>query len=112
MPQLAEHLERWLWLVYLSTSLKLFLERLVPGLQSVQALCLGSCSFLHIRLAVKDECDRRTKQPLMASACAAGLQALLKKVSGWLKPHGKLFVHHFCHKRFFYNFEVCLDYSR
>ncbi|KAK9835503.1 hypothetical protein WJX74_001789 [Apatococcus lobatus] len=33
-------------------------------------------------------------------------QALLKKVSGWLKPHGKLFVHHFCHKRFFYNFEV------
>ena len=34
------------------------------------------------------------------------MQALLTKVAGWLKPHGKLFVHHFCHKRFFYNFEV------
>lgn len=30
---------------------------------------------------------------------------LLKRVSGWLKPEGKLFVHVFCHRRHLYLFE-------
>ncbi|KAF7830437.1 (S)-coclaurine N-methyltransferase [Senna tora] len=30
---------------------------------------------------------------------------LLKKISGWLKEDGFLFVHHFCHKAFAYHFE-------
>ncbi|KAF3333444.1 (S)-coclaurine N-methyltransferase-like protein [Carex littledalei] len=30
---------------------------------------------------------------------------LLKKISGWMKPDGLLFVHHFCHKTFAYHFE-------
>ncbi|MBX3419959.1 MAG: class I SAM-dependent methyltransferase [Pirellulaceae bacterium] len=32
-------------------------------------------------------------------------QLLLKRISGWLKPEGKLFVHHFCHREFAYPFE-------
>lgn len=32
--------------------------------------------------------------------------ALLKKVAGWMKPDGRLFVHYFCHKNFAYNFET------
>ncbi|KAL6216827.1 hypothetical protein ACLB2K_010045 [Fragaria x ananassa] len=30
---------------------------------------------------------------------------LLKKISGWMKQDGLLFVHHFCHKAFAYHFE-------
>ncbi|CAN6588703.1 unnamed protein product [Malus baccata var. baccata] len=30
---------------------------------------------------------------------------LLKKISGWMKDDGLLFVHHFCHKAFAYHFE-------
>ncbi|XP_054798618.1 (S)-coclaurine N-methyltransferase-like isoform X2 [Prosopis cineraria] len=30
---------------------------------------------------------------------------LLKKIAGWLKEDGLLFVHHFCHKAFAYHFE-------
>ncbi|KAJ4769826.1 (S)-coclaurine N-methyltransferase [Rhynchospora pubera] len=30
---------------------------------------------------------------------------LLKKISGWMKPDGLLFVHYFCHKTFAYHFE-------
>ncbi len=31
---------------------------------------------------------------------------LMKRISGWLKPDGKLFVHIFTHKKFAYKFEV------
>jgi cyclopropane-fatty-acyl-phospholipid synthase len=31
---------------------------------------------------------------------------LLKRISGWLRPAGKLFVHHFCHRKFAYPFET------
>jgi cyclopropane-fatty-acyl-phospholipid synthase len=30
---------------------------------------------------------------------------LLEKVSGWLAPSGKLFIHIFCHKTFAYHFQ-------
>lgn len=33
-------------------------------------------------------------------------RALLAKISGWLEPEGKLFIHIFTHKRFAYAFEV------
>jgi len=33
-------------------------------------------------------------------------QELLKRISGWLRPDGKLFVHHFCHREFAYPFET------
>lgn len=33
---------------------------------------------------------------------------LLKKISGWMKDDGLLFVHHFCHKAFAYHLEVNL----
>ncbi|CAA7402947.1 unnamed protein product [Spirodela intermedia] len=32
-------------------------------------------------------------------------KVLLKKISGWMKEDSLLFVHHFCHKAFAYNFE-------
>ncbi|OMO66976.1 Mycolic acid cyclopropane synthase [Corchorus capsularis] len=32
-------------------------------------------------------------------------QALLKKISNWMKQDGLLFVHYFCHKAFAYHFE-------
>ena len=31
---------------------------------------------------------------------------LLERIENWLKPEGRLFVHHFCHRRFLYPFEV------
>lgn len=31
---------------------------------------------------------------------------LLKKIAGWLKEDGFLFIHYFCHKAFAYHFEV------
>ena len=33
-------------------------------------------------------------------------EALLRRVAGWLKPDGLLFVHVFCHKEFAYLFET------
>ncbi len=33
-------------------------------------------------------------------------QELLSRISGWLHPRGKLFVHHFCHREFSYPFET------
>ena len=33
-------------------------------------------------------------------------QALLRKIAGWLKPQGLLFVHIFTHKTLAYHFEV------
>ena len=33
-------------------------------------------------------------------------ERLLERISSWLKPDGKLFVHHFCHRRFAYPFET------
>lgn len=33
-------------------------------------------------------------------------QALLEKVSRWLKNDGKLFIHYFCHRQFVYEFET------
>ncbi|XP_010526043.1 PREDICTED: (S)-coclaurine N-methyltransferase-like isoform X1 [Tarenaya hassleriana] len=35
--------------------------------------------------------------------------ALLKKISGWMKEDGLLFVHYFCHKTFAYHFEDVND---
>ncbi|KAL4195245.1 hypothetical protein AMTRI_Chr05g63660 [Amborella trichopoda] len=32
-------------------------------------------------------------------------QALLRKISKWMKPDGLLFIHYFCHKTFAYHFE-------
>ncbi|MBN1628651.1 MAG: class I SAM-dependent methyltransferase [Thermoleophilia bacterium] len=32
-------------------------------------------------------------------------EELLRRISGWLKPRGLLFVHVFCHRRFLYAFE-------
>ena len=32
-------------------------------------------------------------------------ERLLHRISNWLRPDGKLFVHHFCHRRFTYPFE-------
>lgn len=32
-------------------------------------------------------------------------EELLKRISGWLRPEGKLFVHIFCHRQFAYPFE-------
>lgn len=36
---------------------------------------------------------------------------LMERISNWLKPGGKLFVHIFCHNRFTYPFEVTDDSS-
>ncbi len=33
-------------------------------------------------------------------------QLLLRRIAGWLKPDGRLFVHIFCHRRFAYSFET------
>ena len=33
-------------------------------------------------------------------------RALLARIGGWLEPHGALFVHVFCHRRFAYPFET------
>ena len=33
-------------------------------------------------------------------------QALLRRIAGWLEPHGALLVHVFCHRRFAYPFET------
>ena len=33
-------------------------------------------------------------------------QVLLRKVAGWLKPGGQVFIHIFCHKTVPYHFEV------
>jgi len=33
-------------------------------------------------------------------------EQLLEQVASWLKPDGKLFVHHFCHRQFAYPFET------
>jgi cyclopropane-fatty-acyl-phospholipid synthase len=33
-------------------------------------------------------------------------ERLLERIALWLKPDGKLFVHHFCHRRFAYPFET------
>merc|ERR1712183_189693 len=32
-------------------------------------------------------------------------EALMEKISGWLKPEGKLFVHIFTHRQFAYHFQ-------
>lgn len=32
-------------------------------------------------------------------------EKLMEKISTWLKPKGLLFVHHFCHRFYMYNFE-------
>jgi cyclopropane-fatty-acyl-phospholipid synthase len=33
-------------------------------------------------------------------------ERLLRRISGWLRPEGRLFVHIFCHRRFAYPFET------
>ena len=33
-------------------------------------------------------------------------EELLRRISDWLEPHGRLFVHIFCHRRFSYAFET------
>jgi cyclopropane-fatty-acyl-phospholipid synthase len=33
-------------------------------------------------------------------------EVLLSRISGWLRPHGKLFVHIFCHRELMYPFET------
>jgi cyclopropane-fatty-acyl-phospholipid synthase len=33
-------------------------------------------------------------------------ERLLERIATWLRPDGKLFVHHFCHRRFAYSFET------
>jgi len=33
-------------------------------------------------------------------------ERLLERIASWLKPDGKLFVHHFCHRQFAYPFET------
>ena len=33
-------------------------------------------------------------------------QELLNRIAGWLRPGGKLFVHHFCHRELTYPFET------
>ncbi len=33
-------------------------------------------------------------------------ERLLEQIASWLRPDGKLFVHHFCHRRFAYPFET------
>ena len=33
-------------------------------------------------------------------------ERLLERIASWLKPDGKLFVHHFCHREFAYPFET------
>ncbi|WP_459557914.1 SAM-dependent methyltransferase [Lacunimicrobium album] len=33
-------------------------------------------------------------------------ELVLRKIAGWLKPSGQLFVHHFCHRTLAYPFEV------
>ena len=34
------------------------------------------------------------------------LALLLERIAGWLRPDGKLFVHHFCHREYAYSFET------
>jgi cyclopropane-fatty-acyl-phospholipid synthase len=36
-------------------------------------------------------------------------ELLLKRIAGWLKPEGRLFVHHFCHRSRAYPYEVESD---
>lgn len=33
-------------------------------------------------------------------------EMLLQRIASWLRPDGRLFVHHFCHRRFLYSFET------
>ncbi len=33
-------------------------------------------------------------------------ERLLERIATWLRPDGKLFVHHFCHRQFAYSFET------
>jgi cyclopropane-fatty-acyl-phospholipid synthase len=33
-------------------------------------------------------------------------EQLLKRIASWLRPDGRLFVHHFCHRKFLYPFET------
>jgi cyclopropane-fatty-acyl-phospholipid synthase len=34
------------------------------------------------------------------------MEEMLRRVATWLKPHGKLFIHHFCHRNLTYPFDV------
>jgi cyclopropane-fatty-acyl-phospholipid synthase len=36
----------------------------------------------------------------------SGYRSLLEKISGWMKPDSRLFVHVFCHSRYAYRFET------
>lgn len=36
-------------------------------------------------------------------------EQLLKRIASWLRPDGRLFVHHFCHRKFLYPFETSGD---
>ena len=41
----------------------------------------------------------------VGSSSTCNHEELLRRISGWLKPGGLLFVHVFCHRRFLYAFE-------
>ncbi len=36
-------------------------------------------------------------------------EQLLQRIASWLRPDGRLFVHHFCHRQFLYPFETSGD---
>jgi cyclopropane-fatty-acyl-phospholipid synthase len=38
-------------------------------------------------------------------------EVLLRRIAGWLRPGGRLFVHHFCHARFAYPFATEGDHN-
>ena len=43
---------------------------------------------------------------MTSARCVVWQQVLLRKVAGWLKPGGRVFIHIFCHKAVPYHFEA------
>lgn len=55
-------------------------------------------------LEIEGACDRVVSCEMFEHM--RNYQELLKRISGWLKPEGKLFVHIFCHRQFIYEFQT------
>jgi cyclopropane-fatty-acyl-phospholipid synthase len=75
------------------------LEAHVRGLTNLQIITADMNDY-----AVGDTFDRIVSVEMFEHM--RNYTELLKRISGWLRPEGKLFVHHFCHRKFAYPFET------
>lgn len=68
------------------------------------------CTNLRIITADVNELDLRERFDRVVSIemfeHVRNYQQLLARIAGWLRPSGRLFVHHFCHRRYAYLYET------